>query len=65
MFVYYLVAVEKYKGQHLARHPRRIETDAPRYDSCSEENPDAPTWDYLYFANENDANRFFNRTNRI
>ena len=63
--VYYLVAVEKYKGQQLAHHPKRIETDAPRFNSRSEENPDVVTWDYIYFSYESDANRFFNRTNTI
>lgn len=65
MNVYYLVAVEKYKGSQLAHHPKRIETDEPRYNSRSEENPDWPTWDYIYFTQERDANDFFNRTNRI
>ena len=63
--VYYLVAVEKYQGQTLAHHPKRIETDEPRFNSRSEENPDAVTWDYIYFSHESDANRFFNQTNTI
>lgn len=65
MYIYYLVAVEKYQGRHLAHYPRRIESDTPRYNSRSEENPDAVTWDYIYFSYESDANRFFNNTNRI
>ena len=65
MYVYYLVSVEKYRGQHLAHYPRRIESDTPRYNSRNDENPDCVTWDYIYFSYESDANRFFNHTNRI
>lgn len=63
--VYYLVAVEKYAGKHLAHHPKRIETDSPRFNSRSEDNPDFVTWDYIYFSYESDANQFFNHTNTI
>lgn len=65
MYIYYMVAVEKYQGKKLAHYPCRIESDAQRYNTRSDENPHAVTWDYIYFSYESDANQFFNNTNRI